>query len=380
MAKQSGKKPRKSGKTDSDKSQGSKKKPPVVKQEAKQAMPSSQKKKELLCKLCNKPMKNEKTRKLHERSCKSKVMDKPAKGNDTSSKQNGFESVLLELKDQFNDERDSMFKTFQNKEEHMQRELDEVKTVLRMEMDRHRKELERIGKVEREVAQKQPVHETPPEIQNNNAMPIQEEHIPSAVPRNSQPKAIDLIPMHIPTISKKRFMPLDERETIPDIDEEDLEMPPSCKPSGLDRDAIEALVREIVNEEVPEKPVDGITGKIGQLSGRLDLFDSKIERNLADLRRNMEKIGKDSDMKRVEKELDKISEKVLDIMEDSGYGESLSVSKIPPTILEIVYQAILDDIHIEIMRTKGAQDAEKVARSALEEVRLKTSGSELFKY
>jgi hypothetical protein len=339
------------------------------------------KKTEIACQFCHKPMKDDKTKKVHERNCKAKQI------NVTPPQKDRFETAILELKDHFNDEVMSMSKTLQEREDHHQRELDEVKTVLRMEIDRHRKELERISKTEKEAAAVEQVSAHPqptPNIQAEYAEPPQPAMSPEpARIRDSRPKAIDLIPMHIPTIPKKRFHPLPEEDSIPEIGGDEFSSKEKSV-SDISRQEIEALIREIVKDSVPEMPTSNSTGlfdaKLDMISDRMNTIESKLEKSIADIRKNIEKISKDAEFKRIEREMEKVSEKVLDIMEDSGYGESLSVSKIPPTILEIVYQAILDDIHLEIVKTKGPQDAEKVARSALEEVRLKTSGSELFKF
>lgn len=364
MARKTVKKARKSGKSGSGESQKAEsiQPEPVVENAKKQISKTS----EIRCEFCNKIMNDEKTRKIHQRNCKPKVTEPPVK------KENDIQVALLQMKDTFEDQRQSMAKDFREREDHLQRELEEVKTVLRMEIDRHRKELERISKVEKDVAEKQAAPD---------AAPQPTEPRPAELQHARMPKAIDLIPMHIPSIPKRIFHPLDENESIPDL-ADDIKIKPEAP--GLNRAAVEEVVRELMGKNMPVAPAQADTGNLGgklnQLAGRMDLLDGKLERGLSELRKAMERLARENDAKRVEKELEKISEKVNDIMEDSGYGERLSVSKIPPTILEIVYQAILDDVHLEIVRTKGAQDADRIARSALEEVRLKTSGSELFKF
>jgi hypothetical protein len=329
----------------------------------------------IFCGICNKPMKDEKTRKLHERHCKPKP-EAPAK-----SEKDLFESAIVELKDRFNDEVQSMSKTLQEREEHHQRELDEVRTVLRMEIDHHRKELERISKVEKEVAaeklshhEEPQAHEVPPP---SEPVPIEPEPQPTARVPDGRPKAIDMLPLPLPTIPKKRYQPLPEQEFIPDLDHEEAAPVPAETHHGLEREEVEAMVRDIMKTAPQPAPT---VGNIGGIAEKIERLDTRIEKNVSDLRKAMDRIASDDTLKRFEKDLARVTERVQDIMEDSGYGESLSVAKIPPTILEIVYQAILDDIHIEIIKTKGPQDAERFARSALEEVRLKTSGSELFKF
>ena len=373
MAKRTVKKARNSGKSKSGGKQKADAIPPEPLPVQKKPRPA-QKKPEILCQFCGKAMKDEKTRKIHERNCKTKSREQPP-----AKKEKNLESAFLELKDRFEDERQNMAKTFIEREDHLQRELEEVKTVLRLEIDRHRRELERISKVEREVAENQAQHE---HATREEPVPAKEPEIPAPEPIHaprSQPKAIDLIPMRMPTFPRKRPAPIEDEDPIPDLDED---RPAKPAAPGLDRAAVEAMVRELLMNSGPAAPAEPVKvdDKIAIYAGRLEAMEARLERAMSEVRKYSESKGKDVDAKRVEKELEKVSEKVQDIMEDSGYGESLSVAKIPPTILEIVYQAILDDVHLEIIRTKGAQDAERLARSALEEVRLKTSGSELFKF
>lgn len=80
------------------------------------------------------------------------------------------------------------------------------------------------------------------------------------------------------------------------------------------------------------------------------------------------------------KTLDRISGKIIDIVEEAGIGEAINISKIPPQILEVVYQATLDDLTTQLDRTMGPHETELVLISCLENVRLSTSGSEMFYY
>lgn len=81
-----------------------------------------------------------------------------------------------------------------------------------------------------------------------------------------------------------------------------------------------------------------------------------------------------------QKELHKLDEKVTDILEEIGFGESMDVGKIPPNILESVYNSTIEDVVNVIRRNYGSHDAEDLILQALEDIRTKTSGSELFTY
>lgn len=330
------------------------------------------KKPDSICAFCGRPMKDLRTRMIHERSCRAKAAPT------AEAQRPDMDAAILDIKDRFQDQVDAMARQMREREDLHQREMEEVKTVLRMEIDRHRKELERLSHVEKEVAMVEQKQE-PPEPEPAPAQPTEEEP-PRAQERGSQPKAIDMVPLPTPRLPRRRE-PLPEAEAIPEISGDYIQ--PAARPApGLDREAVEAIVRSVMAQSAPATQEAGAepSDKLEMFAARMAHMDQKMDRCVMDLQRAIDRIGKEADLKRFEKDLDKISERVLDIMEDSGYGESLSVSKIPPTILEIVYQAIIDDVYIEIIKTKGAQDAERIARSALEEVRLKTSGSELFKF
>jgi DNA repair exonuclease SbcCD ATPase subunit len=78
------------------------------------------------------------------------------------------------------------------------------------------------------------------------------------------------------------------------------------------------------------------------------------------------------------REISKLDDKTTEILEEIGFGESLNVAKIPPNILESVYESTMEDIINEIRSNYGSQDAENIITKTLEDVRTRTSGSELF--
>jgi hypothetical protein len=78
------------------------------------------------------------------------------------------------------------------------------------------------------------------------------------------------------------------------------------------------------------------------------------------------------------REMKKLDEKNEEILEEIGFGESMNVSKIPPKILESVYETTIEDIVTEIRKNQGSHDAEAIVNRTLEDIRTRTSGSELF--
>lgn len=81
-----------------------------------------------------------------------------------------------------------------------------------------------------------------------------------------------------------------------------------------------------------------------------------------------------------QKELKKVDIKLSEVLEDIGYEESLEITKVPPEILELVYETIIEDVIEKINHDLGAHDTEVAINKTLEEIRFRTSGSELFKF
>ncbi|UCH88656.1 MAG: hypothetical protein JSV49_10450 [Thermoplasmata archaeon] len=85
-------------------------------------------------------------------------------------------------------------------------------------------------------------------------------------------------------------------------------------------------------------------------------------------------------LENLNKNIQKIDTKVNEMAEEVGFGESLNVSKIPPSILISVYEATLDDAIKALIHNIGPYDMESTILKILEEIRTQTSGSELFKF
>ena len=80
------------------------------------------------------------------------------------------------------------------------------------------------------------------------------------------------------------------------------------------------------------------------------------------------------------REIEKLNEKMSMLIDEVGAGEGLNVNKIPPTILEIVYQSTLDDVVNAILKQLGAEEGERAIYETLEDIRERTSGCELFRF
>lgn len=357
---------------------------------------------ELLCQYCEKPMKDEKTKMVHERNCKRKKADKVGK---IETKEKDLEEVVYKLKDEFEDQKKDLIDRFSDREDRLHEEIRELKEVLRLEIEHRYKDRERIKE---EAVSEVPLPEVPSESVQEVAVlaeevpepPISTEvRIAAPQPIELAPKAIDQIPMPVPEIPPpKQYVESPQPsvevvevgrlagEGIEDVAEPIKELEEEGSPSiKMDReyiiDIVKAEMEKIAADDVDAAPeLEGITSHIEDLSTDVKGLRRELESVSSGLKSRFESLQFEADFKRIDREINKFSEKIAEIMDEIGFGEQLNVSKIPPTILEIVYQATLDDLTIELSRAMGSQDAEKVSRLALEEVRLKTSGSELFKF
>ncbi len=328
----------------------------------------------LVCEYCNKSMKDLKTKKLHERSCKKKK-EEPKKKKE--KKEKDFESVVLKLKDELEDQRQHLTEQFKEREEKLHGELEEIKQVLRMEIEHRHKEQERRRK--EEIGSPAEPVEVPTAVEQPEVM-------------EAPPRAIDQIPMPTPEIPKRA---VDEQPLLPTVEVVEVgAIEPEPEIDDVETQKVEVneeLISEMIKtklEEVSTKEKDyvaqddlkGINSEIRTLSSELADIRRSMEAKSSELTSKMDGFHLDSEFKRIDREISKFSEKIAEIMDEIGFGEHLNVSKIPPTILEIVYQATLDDLTMELIKAVGNQDAERISSQALEEVRLKTSGSELFKF
>ena len=116
------------------------------------------------------------------------------------------------------------------------------------------------------------------------------------------------------------------------------------------------------------------------LNNVLSTVSARMLRHVDDLKDDLlRKVGY-ADLEGVQKDFEKLRDRIDDIVDEVGYGEALDIAKVPPSILELAYQAVLDDVVAELQKARGVHDAEQHILHSLEQVRLKTSGSELFHY
>jgi hypothetical protein len=111
------------------------------------------------------------------------------------------------------------------------------------------------------------------------------------------------------------------------------------------------------------------------LEDSISALNKKIKAVIADIEERGRRFGT---VQSIAREITKLDERTIEILEEIGFGESLNVAKIPPNILESVYESTIEAIVAEIRKNFGSHDAESIIRKTLEDVRTRTSGSELF--
>jgi gas vesicle protein len=119
---------------------------------------------------------------------------------------------------------------------------------------------------------------------------------------------------------------------------------------------------------------------VATLTSVLGEFSARTLDDLESLRKKLNIKADGGELKTIKKTIRKMNEKLEDIVEEVGFGEHLDLSKVPPRILELTYETTLNDIAGELNKVLGPTDAERAVEKVMEEIRLKTSGSELFRY
>ncbi len=130
------------------------------------------------------------------------------------------------------------------------------------------------------------------------------------------------------------------------------------------REEIESIRRE-EEERLRdlEMKIDGIRNEVKALN----LKRENVDKDLDELRRYLMRY-------------EKLSRRVRNIEEIMGVEEEIDVNKIPPSILRLVYQYTLNDAIAMLRKYVGPSEAERIIVEVLQDVRTKTSGTELFKF
>jgi len=133
---------------------------------------------------------------------------------------------------------------------------------------------------------------------------------------------------------------------------------------------IDKLQEEIENKSSDkDKNIIALKDELSVLKGEIDRLETEknnIKESVSQLQTYFLKY-------------EKVNRKLKNIEEVLGVEEDVDVNKIPPSILRLVYQYTLNDAISTLRRYVGANDAERIIEDVLQNVRTKTSGTELFK-
>ena len=176
-------------------------------------------------------------------------------------------------------------------------------------------------------------------------------------------------------------------EEIEEVEEELRRLEPQVASIGdeISKDDLDQLSRELegieaeLNTKVDFEALTKMSEDHEYSLSRLEDSIRAMNSKMVDVIQEMEDSGgRYGTYRKMLKDMKKLDERITEILEEIGFGESLNVAKIPPNILESVYESTMEDIIDEIRRNYGSIDAENIINRTLEDVRTRTSGSELF--
>ncbi len=144
---------------------------------------------------------------------------------------------------------------------------------------------------------------------------------------------------------------------------------------------------EDVRESAFDAPATGLAAQVAELEATVQTLNELLAKVSARMLRGIDDVRDETrnkvgygDLAGIRKDLERIGSRIDDIVSEVGYGEALDLAKVPPAILEHAYQAILDDLVAALRKALGEHDSDMHIVRSLEQLRLKTSGSELFHY
>ncbi len=145
------------------------------------------------------------------------------------------------------------------------------------------------------------------------------------------------------------------------------------------------LSGEIINTlETIEEDYSRFKDTINNLKNNLQSFMDNTHYELGEVKQKTEQKAEkevvEKKVDQVEGEIDEVDERLNEVMREVGFGEEIDVSNIPPVLLEGIYQKILNEIIEEMRENLGNHEANLIIQEELENMRMRTSGSELFQY
>ncbi|NPA75953.1 MAG: hypothetical protein GXO25_07750 [Euryarchaeota archaeon] len=137
-----------------------------------------------------------------------------------------------------------------------------------------------------------------------------------------------------------------------------------------------------------EQRIDKIMDEIDKKNEDKDLKIEELRKELTKIKKELETLEQKeknieislSSLRSYTLKYEKLNKRLRGIEEVIGVEEDINVNKIPPSILRLVYQYTLNDAIYELRKYVGYEQAETIIKEVLQDVRTKTSGTELFKF
>jgi hypothetical protein len=163
------------------------------------------------------------------------------------------------------------------------------------------------------------------------------------------------------------------------------EMNIAAELDGLKNELQKKATRENIKDLVESRTevsrqLNDLDENVETLTTVLSEFSARTMDDLNKLGKKLDVKADEGDLKGLKEVIRKLDGKLEGLVDEVGHQESLDISKIPPKILELVYQTTLDDITAALIRSVGEKDAERAVAETMENVRIRTSGSEMFRY
>lgn len=314
-----------------------------------------------ICSVCGKTFKNNRQFKIHKRQCKEKDQGgKERKKDKKGAEDKKIQKELPDIHQKLMNEMEAI------KEERKKLEMERAsfKEEVKRELEKLREEKVSIGKggeleqneMDFEIAQKELKEGRESKGFDGTIVIDADEEMNEGKELQEIEGELDKIGPEIAEIGKG-ITELELEELSSDLEEIETELSTKVDFAALTR----------MSEDYKQS-VDQVEEKVNSLNKKLD----NVIRDMEDA------ASKYGTYQNVVREIDKLDDKTTEILEEIGFGESLNVAKIPPNILESVYESTIEGAVNEIHRNYGSHDAENIITKALEDVRTRTSGSELF--
>jgi len=323
----------------------------------------------LACSNCGKKVKDQRTLKLHESNCKAARQN----GEADRPKPDPMLVALIDLKDAMASERTEMLKLVAERDAIFKEQIAANASAAA--------EAEKAASMRAEPQRAQFQRQSPPSgIDVGSYYDRPEPWQEQAARQSYRQYPPQTPPPEQPTLSQSEIQALVKGEVQAAM--ENLE---SARVKGLTEDEVAAIAKREAGAALAGIPSSRAgADELGALSSSFDAKISDMEKRLAELDQRLTQLATErldpSKFTRFGKDIERLDWKVEALMDEVGFGDSLDVSKIPSNILEIVYQATLDDVVRELGKTRSAQEVGTIIEDTLEEVRKNTSGSELFRY